>query len=750
MAQSVEDALIVRMEASLRKFERQMEGGRVAAVKAAKGSEAAWSRAGTQIQANANRATSGIAGMLNVSRGGRFVIQNTANQIGDMAVQLETGTNAFRVMGQQIPQILGGFAGMGGALGVLGPLLGTVAAIGLPIAGMLFAMGDEADKADPKIKTFADRLNETEAAINRMQAAVELAGPDGIEALGDMFGEVTEEVRELALELFKMEERAAKKRLGEILREVSDGIEKAAEAVGAIDLALAQVGTETAREQIGLLLEQIAEIEQRRGAGLFVDQSEINLLAQMREELAALQGDVANLGSLADDVRLPPDLLAGLVEAQSLFEAAQGSANFSEAARQLGIIRDLMRQAGEEAFPEELIERVTSLEKESRRMAKNVEDGRLAAEGIANVDLASAIDGGASAAKRMAEELGVALGIAQQLQMNGRAPRGGKVILDPRDPNFDPVLAALQRANNKPVRIFENEPFKSSKSKTGAKGGSKKDEPDFFADAEKQITALNRQIEMIGKTNREIAEMTARYKLLDEAKKRGLDLDKEQIGAGETLRQEIDRQADTIGKLTEAHEQAAQKAQEMDRLNQQMKDGFINAIVEGDNFAGVMESVAKSLAKAALQAALFGEGPFGGGGGGLLGDLFKGIFPNAKGNAFSGGRVTPFASGGIVSSPTLFGMRGGTGLMGEAGPEAIMPLTRIGGKLGVRSAGGGDTNVEFRVINNASGTEVRQRKETGPDGRQVLIAEINEAASSGELDQGFGSRFGAQPMKVRR
>jgi phage-related minor tail protein len=58
----------------------------------------------------------------------------------------------------------------------------------------------------------------------------------------------------------------------------------------------------------------------------------------------------------------------------------------------------------------------------------------------------------------------------------------------------------------------------------------------------------------------------------------------------------------------------------------------------------------------------------------------------------------PFAQGGIVSSPVTFPMRGGTGLMGEAGPEAILPLARgADGKLGVRGAGGRATNVVINV-----------------------------------------------------
>ncbi|AZF09567.1 Phage tail length tape-measure protein 1 [Pseudomonas sp. R2-37-08W] len=69
-------------------------------------------------------------------------------------------------------------------------------------------------------------------------------------------------------------------------------------------------------------------------------------------------------------------------------------------------------------------------------------------------------------------------------------------------------------------------------------------------------------------------------------------------------------------------------------------------------------------------------------------------FPQAKGGAWSGG-VQMFADGGaftnsVVSKPTAFGMAGGMGLMGEAGPEAIMPLTRTSsGALGVRAVGGG-------------------------------------------------------------
>lgn len=115
--------------------------------------------------------------------------------------------------------------------------------------------------------------------------------------------------------------------------------------------------------------------------------------------------------------------------------------------------------------------------------------------------------------------------------------------------------------------------------------------------------------------------------------------------------------------------------------------GFFKGILTGAKSAkdAIGELIAK-LADRMLTSGL--ESLFSGLIGGGSGDLLNFLF-NANGNAFQNGSVTAFATGGVVSSATAFPMRGGVGVMGEAGPEAIMPLTRIGGKLGVQSAGGG-------------------------------------------------------------
>jgi len=131
---------------------------------------------------------------------------------------------------------------------------------------------------------------------------------------------------------------------------------------------------------------------------------------------------------------------------------------------------------------------------------------------------------------------------------------------------------------------------------------------------------------------------------------------------------------------------------------------------------------------------------------------------NAHGNVFDeyGKAARAFAAGGmftnqIVNAPTYFRHGGGLGLMGEAGPEAIMPLTRMpNGDLGVQTAGN-STQVTVNVINN-SGAEVRQEEhEDGEGGRSIdiIIGDmVNRHITSGKADRAMGARFGTRAVGV--
>ena len=103
------------------------------------------------------------------------------------------------------------------------------------------------------------------------------------------------------------------------------------------------------------------------------------------------------------------------------------------------------------------------------------------------------------------------------------------------------------------------------------------------------------------------------------------------------------------------------------------------------------------------------------------------LFPSAKGNVFAQNKIVPFAYGGIVNKPTLFPMANGMGLMGEAGPEAIMPLRRgRNGRLGVEAASGATSNIVVNV--DASGTQVQ-----GDDNRGKQLGGAISAAVQAEL-----------------
>jgi hypothetical protein len=206
-----------------------------------------------------------------------------------------------------------------------------------------------------------------------------------------------------------------------------------------------------------------------------------------------------------------------------------------------------------------------------------------------------------------------------------------------------------------------------------------------------------------------------------------------------------------------------------------MEDAIVNFTKTGKlSFKDMINSFIEGLLRYEIQQqqiALFS----GLGGAGGLAKLFMGaigfnspspvgpmgdpdFYNNAKGGVYDAGLKT-FAKGGmftngIVNQPTLFKFAKGTGLMGEAGPEAIMPLKRdSNGNLGVR--GGGGSNVDV-VVNNY-GNEKATTKETvdsrGNRRIEVMIGdmvagELNRVGSN--TQQAMTASYGTSPLVARR
>ncbi|MDM9205981.1 phage tail tape measure protein [Escherichia coli] len=129
----------------------------------------------------------------------------------------------------------------------------------------------------------------------------------------------------------------------------------------------------------------------------------------------------------------------------------------------------------------------------------------------------------------------------------------------------------------------------------------------------------------------------------------------------------------------------------MDGLVSNISDALAGNVVDWRNWgSSILQEVSKILMNAAIVNGLKSLSKSMSGAGGWLGtvgDWLSGAVANAKGGVYTSANLSAY-SNTIVDTPTYFAFAKGAGLMGEAGPEAIMPLTRAAdGSLGVRAIG---------------------------------------------------------------
>lgn len=145
--------------------------------------------------------------------------------------------------------------------------------------------------------------------------------------------------------------------------------------------------------------------------------------------------------------------------------------------------------------------------------------------------------------------------------------------------------------------------------------------------------------------------------------------------------------------LVRMREQMLFTNREMSRLGRSfgsdLRRAFDGVVFGGQSLSEALQGLAQDMSAAVYATAMKPvQNALGSALAGGLNSLTAGLFGGAGG--FADTRVQPFAKGGVITGPTLFPMRGGTGLMGEAGPEAVMPLTRgADGRLGVQAQGAG-------------------------------------------------------------
>ena len=453
---------------------------------------------------------------------------------------------------------------------------------------------------------------------------------------------------------------------------------------------------EAYREQIRLLRAEAQAAQNNPMLAVDFD------FATAEENIQKLQGRLDRMNAevvegLSASLNVGTDSAARIVDALGAVAEASDAVP-REQADAMGALRDAIVDA---------VAAGGELNDEALALLQSLSDAELAALGLASVDLSSTIGAAADEAGRLAQNLSAAASREYGKIMNtgeGGADAARRSVLALNAPGLMTGTLASGAGG-----VFVPPP---ASRRGGVGGGGASARNDMEREAARIYDQTRTAAEKLAIEETRLNELRAAGALDTETYNRAIA----KLGEG------LDKTAD-LGK----------------RAASAIRGAFDNLF---DDPAQALRNLAGQLAQMALTTQLSRSLP------GIFGS--GGVLPlmNANGNAFDRGMVQAFANGGVVSGATMFPMRGGMGMMGEAGPEAIMPLTRIGGKLGVAAAGGGGSPVTVNINNNGGG-EVQTRERRGPNGQQILDVEITRSIGSGRQDAAL-KRFGNKPAPVRR
>ena len=720
----------------------------------AKEQAAAVARLNTQMKAGTGVFANSAAGMQVVGRRANragVLAQQAGYQFGDFAVQVQSGTNIMVAAGQQATQLVGTFSMLAkttkmisifAGLGVIIPILTGIGAYLMRTAEASDKAAEATEEFDGRIKSitqslkdyaraqeaarlgvsvnFLDLSDNIEAAeeklrlardaLNTLTSGEQLSGLGGIDitAFIDIFRKGTEESRAMEAALQGVTE--AERVLAELRQKEAD--------TRARNFEKSSLATE---QELELLRTQAAFGEDSAQAKNLAAQQELdNRIAAIEAQRVSGELDEAQANSLKRNARLAV-ALGKQIEANNAQDLAEETlANLQEQAGLQALINKHGEDSTQVAAERLRVERENfKAMVDSWEVSQTLKDELLAAYDATKdvVDAArdigpalqSAIDQANTFAKAMSRAANAAAGInistaginAEIAALEGGASR--------------PEARAAAAATSERERLTSALPSFEAGPRSGARIERLVQEVYDATLANQQ--ALARRAELTGTPSTgggsDPSDQNDYLKSLQEE----ANFKRRLVGLGEAEITELERRREIVQKMTSdgqalnaadeeriknilATEAATRKAIDaeeqrqatFDMVSGHIEDAFM-AMVDGsksveDAFKGMIRAILLDIYQQQVVQP-------------LAQSISSFLFPNANGNAFSGGNVIPFANGGVVSSATMFPMAGNkTGVMGEAGPEAIMPLKRgANGKLGVQVQGGGENVVIHQNFN---------------------------------------------------
>ena len=641
-------------------------------------------------------------------------MQQTGYQVGDFLVQVQAGTNPMVAFGQQATQLVGvmyllpqatlaakvGIMGLKISMGALAMSLGILIPLATAIGAALLRTKKEAKGASEGIISIKDASKEAIKEISTLRAELELIQSG---AAGE---------QELALNkaIFEMYNKIYDLKYKNL--DLSYADEQVQQAIrGAIADA-----SEESKIQLGIYEDQLLSLRRQRDA-IIVNKSLLG------SEVGEAGNEQANTRRrIREEVERRKELAKQAKERQQ--NVLEGIAIFRAANNKA----DAERILAEENRQKTVLEGIAIF----RAANERIEDERLAVqERIQQNQLEDTKYFYDYKAKREAEDLAMAIRVAEIKEelrqkeyagMQGRRGARGPSAIEIAEMGMGPQITDAQ-----------------SKLEAQEKLNKKQDE--YLATLR---LSTQEQLMTAGLKDREllVAEQ------FNETYKTQLELDKLGIEYGsakyeralETLKTQQESilyvydMVEAEKKLTEEKEKQGEL---IDTIGGIIGDGFISMVEGTESVKDAFKSMARAIIKELYEILVVQQ----------MVNAAKAAFgipvPNANGNVFSSGSIQAYANGGVVGSPTTFPMSGGrTGLMGEAGPEAIMPLKRgANGKLGVQMEGGGATTVVQNFNFSANGDDSVKRiiAQAAPKIAQMTKSEIlNDRRRGGTMKATFG------------
>ena len=645
-------------------------------------------------------------------------LQQGGYQLQDFAVQMQSGTSFFTAFAQQGSQFAGVF-------GPMGAVAGAVIAVGSIVAGMAYKFF----MAGKDVKTLDDALSDLKDNVSGLSSAFDnLTKGDYF----DKFGLLTDNFRELNLLTVAISDNLAAmdasdavagiigsfKEMGSNLMgfgkkgiDMNDIFTKGGNIFAARDTKSAEVisgdlGGAASSGQVRFFIEEMKRLEEAEAPA----QDIVNAMNDFSESVE--KGKDKLKGASLEGLILLGNIRATSEAMQEQISLLDGSAAAAKRAREQQELLLKNNAAGDAA----ILERQAALEIELFNANAKYESDQKALDAAGDIAI---LNRQADAEKELMEA-------NSQYESDQNEIRSKE--LDELNKKVTELAERLAIPFAAALGLIRQAKREASVGLDAFGGGG-----DFkYEDATTFTPAGFGKKPKVGGGGKDPRKQLAEYL---ESKRQELELETKLVGIfgderdiqtelfnikskySKVITPEQKKELENILRLTLAEkerqvaleETAAQQQQLADLIGNSMEKSMMG-IVDGtmsvkDAFKSMAADIIKELYRVLVVQKVVAAA--------------KGFFGFADGGAFSGGsQVQAYANGGVVNGPTTFGMSGGkTGLMGEAGPEAIMPLKRgSNGKLGVQmeGGGGGDTIVVHQNFNFQS---------NGDDSIKKLIAQ---------------------------